>query len=156
MALDASLDGTTKMIAQIVSILPLWSRLDGDDKYNFKRLIDHKIGVLSRSFRSAGNSPYELLDRVLDLKTTVGAAGFDLGSVEALITQEVGKILDLNGLEYVSANASDSGEKYVLEDGFADGLEDAEEELHEDEDEEAEKQSEKQATERREVNHSWK
>ena len=95
------------MIAQIISIIPLWKRLDGDDKYNFERLIDHKIGVLSRSFRSAGNSPYELLDRVLDLKATLGSAGFDLGSVETLISQEVGSILELNGLEYLYEDVND-------------------------------------------------
>lgn len=107
MASDSSqLEGIERAMLQITKILPLWARLEGDNQYNFKLLIDHKVGSLTRGFRYPSLSPYELLDRLLDFKGTIKAAGFDTGSVKALIDEGVESIMLMNGLPYVHQDVS--------------------------------------------------
>lgn len=108
MASDSSqLEGIERAMLQITKILPLWARLEGDNRYNFKLLIDHKVGSLTRGFRYANLSPYEFLDRLLDFKGIIKTAGFDTGSVNALIDEGVESIMLLNGLPYLHEDVID-------------------------------------------------
>ncbi|KAG7007467.1 hypothetical protein G7Y79_00009g025760 [Physcia stellaris] len=99
-------EGMERAMLQITKILPLWARLEGDNQYNIKLLIDHKVGSLTRGFRYPNLSQYELLDRLLDFEGTIKAAGFDTGSVKALIDEGVKSIMLINGLPYVHQDVS--------------------------------------------------
>ena len=89
-----------KSIAKIHRFIPLWQKLDGQDKQNLTLLIENKITSLIEYLRNTNMSPYVKLEGLLDLKTSLAATAFDAEPVKALITREVARIMTINGLDY--------------------------------------------------------
>ena len=99
----------TELEARLTDIqenLSLWSQLPHHDKNQFKALVDQKICDLAHYTRDKDIERPKYLKRSLELRKTLSAAGFDMNSVEALISEEVERTMLEAGLQYEEASTS--------------------------------------------------
>lgn len=88
-----------RLIWEVDKLLPIWAKLETQNKNDCKILIEHKIGMLQQCTRPVDDISYKFLDTVTKLKDRVTAAGFNPQSVNAVVDKEMQDLMLKNGLE---------------------------------------------------------